>query len=280
VTVSRSGRLLVSAVIVGALTSCADDRAARSPFPFTGTWIQVKATNPSGDHVTDAARIGYVSLAADQVVVALADQRRIVAVPTSALGSASSSSGCMSLGDGITLIATGGEGLVEQVVGETRIGVGARYLDLELTDVTAEKPIARARVWAEPSLRAPTVLSAPPAKPHAEPAKAVAAAESPAPADPADAAFLAAARQVGPELRRTAEEMVRFATASGARSPQVAGELDRGTDDQRRRVLRLLIQARYADAARSQPLLLDAARLQRELALFAAAAAAWSDARA
>jgi hypothetical protein len=268
-------RTVLSASLLGLLAGCAGDRP-QAAFPFSGTWIQVKTTSAGGDHVLDPTRIGFVSLAVDHVVVALADARHLVAAPSETLGSASSDSGCLGFADGTTLIVTRGIGVVEQTVGETRIGTAAPYLDLELDDRAEGKVIARARVWSESSLHPAVVLSAPP-KPAPEPVK-VAVVEPKQ--DPADAAFIAAARQAGPELQRAAEEMVRQSAAGGARSPQVAAECARGADDQRRRLLRLLIQARYSDSAKAQPLLLDAARLQRSISLFETAAASWIDARA
>ncbi len=281
----RSLTLAAALAVGAALGGCAGDRTAAA-FPFTGTWIQVRSTSPDGERVLDSAQIGVVSVTADQVVVALSGERRVVAVPVSATGSDGASCGSLDLGDGQRVIVTAGEGMIERSVEGVRLGMPARYLDLEITAPPAMGPAIHARVWSAAELRPPVVIAVerPRAAAAIEPS-ATAAAPAPAAAPPAavpmdaDSAFIAGSSQDEPELSHAAAAIVLLAREHGVRSDEVTRERWRDAELVRHRQLQLLIEARVASGQAAQSLLRDAARLERAVALFEAAYSAWSDAR-
>jgi hypothetical protein len=284
----RSLAVVAALAAVAALGGCAGDRTSAA-FPFTGTWIQVRSTSPDGERVLDSAQIGVVSVTADQVVVALAGERRVVAVPVSATGSDGASCGSLDLGDGQRVIVTAGEGMVERSVEGVRLGMPARYLDIEVAAPPAMGQAIHARVWSAAELRPPVVIAVerPRAAAAIEPSAApvpsapVAAAAAPPAAVPmdADSAFIAGSSQDEPELSHAAAAIVLLAREHGVRSDEVMRERWRDADLVRRRQLELLMEARVASGQAAQALLRDAARLERAVALFEAAYSAWSDAR-
>ncbi len=278
------------AAVCAVIGGCDGDRSAAA-FPFTGTWIQVRSSSPDGERVLDPTQVGVVSVSADQVVVALAGERRVVAVPTAATGSDGAACASLSLGDGQRVIITAGEGMVERTVENVRLGLPARYLDVEVTATAATGPAMHARVWSAAALRPPVLIAVEhpqqagvAVEPSAQPAAAAAATTGPAAATAPvplgiDAAFIAASAQDQPELSHAAAAIVLLAREHGTRSEEVVRERWRDADLARRRQLELLIEARVANAQTAQELLRDAARLERAVALFEAAYSAWSDAR-
>lgn len=271
-------RVLALAGVLALLAGCADDRAAVA-FPFTGTWVEVRGASLGGDHVTDPARIGAITLSPDEVVIALAHQPALAAVPRAARGTGTTGSGSVSLPDGTRLLLVRGEGMVEQQVGDSRIGIAAPYLDVEL--VRPGRAVVHARLWSEASLRTPVLLSERAAA-HAESTMAATAVPA-APAQRADdattlgnadSAFLAIARACSSDLGLVAAVMVRAAGSEGSHGKTVTAAAAEGCDAQRHAILQLLLQAR-GDQSQAPTLLGEVARRQRALVIFQEAALIW-----